>query len=204
MSAVERPLPRQRTFEAWATAVQQQSRVWLPLELPGQNRALVVFSALVPLGSSLWLLMLMSVEVPWKWALVSGLVVGCVFGGAFFASRRAQRRRESCGWAVDFQQRKFNPVGLPELSPIEVGPDYSLGCYPGGGGDDQGMSFQLELRHARKGPVASLTVIHMRRCGPAELRVLDRCLSHMAERLGIRRSGAPLSVQHHPTRTVRK
>lgn len=204
MSAVERPLPRQRTLEAWATALQQQSRVWLPLELPSQNRALVVFSALAPVGSSLWFVMLMSVEIPGVWAAVSSLVVGCVFVGAFLASRRAQRRRESCGWDVDFQQLKFSPVGLPEFSAIEVGPDYSLGCYGGGGDHDSGMSFQLELRHARKGPMAALTVIHMSRCGPAELRILDHCVSHLAERLGIRRSGAPLSAQYRPTRNGRK
>jgi len=192
MIAAGRPVPRQRTLGAWATAMQQQSRVWLPLELPGQNLAWTVLAASAPVGAVLWFLMTSSLEMRGVERAVPALVIGCLVAGAFFAARRTQRRNERCGWEVDFQQCTLTPVGLPEFSAIEVGPDYSLGCYPGGGGQDQGVSFQLELRHARKGPVAALTLIHMGRCGPADLRVLDQCVGHLSHRLGIRRSGAPV------------
>lgn len=194
MNEAARALPRQHTLEAWATAMQQQPRVWLPQEFPSRNVAWTVARAAAPTVAALWFTVVLGLDAAVVWAAVSALVIGALLGVAVYASERARRNRERCGWVVDFEQHALIPVGLPELSAIEVGPEYSLGCYGGSGDHEQGVSFQLELRHARKGPVAALTAIHMSRCGPAELRLLDQCVSHLTHRLGIRRSGAPLQT----------
>ena len=104
------------------------------------------------------------------------------------AGRQARR-----GWVVDFQQGSLTPVGLAQRERIQMDPaQYSLGCYPAAT-RDTGASFLLELRHVRRGPVAALTLVHLTsRQFQRNLRILDRCVNTLAERLQIRRSGAPL------------
>lgn len=194
MNEAVRPLPHQHTLGTWATAMQQQSRVWLPQEFPSRNVACTVARAAAPTVTALWFTVVLGLDAAVVWAAVSALAVGAFLGAAVYVSERTRRNRERCGWVVDFERHALIPVGLPEFSAIEVGPEYSLGCYGGGGDHEQGVSFLLELRHVRKGPVAALTAIHMSRCGPAELRLLEQCVSHLTDRLGIRRSGAPLQT----------
>ena len=57
------------------------------------------------------------------------------------------------------------------------------------------LAMHLLLRgwHVRRGPVAALTLVHLTsRPFQRNLRILDRCVNTLAERLQIRRSGAPL------------
>lgn len=122
--------------------------------------------------------------------LIWMLVLGALAAWASWALVQKRQRKKQQGWEVHFEQRTLTPVGLPGHSAITLGPDYSLGCYLGGDGEE--AAWQLELRHARRGPVAALVLIHANSGKPEEMAALDRFVSRLAQRLEIRRSGAPL------------
>lgn len=193
MSATSRPLVRQRSLNAWAGAIEQQSRVWLPLQLRGQGvgwQSVLWGTSLV--GATLWAQILFLLDLGGAAALGWGVLIACCIGGATWYFQRVQRREAQCGWEADFQRRTLTPVGLSEQQAIEMGPDHSLGCYVKGGEQSNSLTFQLELRHARKGPVAALTVVQIKGGSAKDIETLDRCVNRLADRLGIRRSGAPL------------
>lgn len=201
MSLTTRPLASPRSLQGLAVAIEQQSRVWLPLQMAGGTS--VVSSVL--LGSSvaglgLWMFIFSSAERGESSPLFGIFMMGY---GVFLATRGAQRRprgNHRRGWEVSFEQRTLTPVGLSGYSMISLGPDFSLGCYLGSDGDRE-PAWQLELRHARRGPVATLMLIPVGARGAGDPEVLDRCVNRLAERLGIRRSGASL---HGPSDSVKR
>jgi len=193
MNGTVRPLLRQRSLKAWASAIEQQSRVWLPLQLLGQGVS--VWSVLFGTGMAgavLWLNTFFLLDLRGPAALGWGLLICCCIAGATLAFKRAQLRDRGRGWEVDFRRGTLTPVGLSHQQPIELGAEHSLGCYLNGGNSERSLSFQLELRHARKGPIAALTVVQLQSGNAADVEILDRCMNRLVERLGIRRSGAPL------------
>lgn len=169
-----------------------QPRAWLPenLESIASTREVILTTALTGLfcsASLLWMTGLREGAVFWAVVLsCTALIVLAIQ----LQLRGMQVRR---GWVVDFQQGSLTPVGLAQRERIQIDPaQYSLGCYPAAT-RETGASFLLELRHVRRGPVAALTLVHLTsRPFQRNLRILDRCVDTLAERLRIRRSGAPL------------
>lgn len=169
-----------------------QPRVWLPekLESAASRREIILTTALSGLlcsASVLWMTGLKEGPAFWVVAL---LCTGLIVLAMHLQWRGRQARR---GWVVDFQQGSLTPVGLAQRERIQMDPaQYSLGCYPAAT-RETGATFLLELRHVRRGPVAALTLVHLTsRPFQRNLRILDRCVDTLAERLRIRRSGAPL------------
>ena len=169
-----------------------QPRVWLPenLESAASRREIILTTALSGLfcsASVLWMTGLKEGPAFWVVAL---LCTGLIVLAMHLQLRGRQVRR---GWIVDFQQGSLTPVGLAQRESIQIDPaQYSLGCYPAAT-RETGATFLLELRHVRRGPVAALTLVHLTsRQFQRNLRILDRCVNTLAERLRIRRSGAPL------------
>jgi hypothetical protein len=193
MNATVRPLVRQRSLKAWASAIEQQSRVWLPLQLLGQGVS--VWSVLLGTamaGAVVWVHTFFLLDLRGIAALGWGLLICCCVAGATLSFKRALQRDRGRGWEVDFHRATLTPVGLAQQQPIELGAEHSLGCYLNGGDSERSLSFQLELRHARKGPIAALTVVRLQSGNAADVEILDRCMNRLVDRLGIRRSGAPL------------
>jgi hypothetical protein len=169
-----------------------QPSVWLPenLEPNASRHAIILTTALSGLfcsASVLWMTGLKEGPAFWVVAL---LCTGLIVLAMHLQWRGRQARR---GWVVDFQQGSLTPVGLAQRERIQMDPaQYSLGCYPAAT-RETGATFLLELRHVRRGPVAALTLVHLTsRQFQRNLRILDRCVNTLAERLRIRRSGAPL------------
>ena len=191
------PLPprlpiRPTSLPVWAGMLAMQPRVWLPekLESAASRREVILTTALSGLlcsASVLWMTGLKEGPAFWVVAL---LCTGLIVLAMHLQLRGRQVRR---GWIVDFQQGSLTPVGLAQRESIQIDPaQYSLGCYPAAA-RETGASFLLELRHVRRGPVAALTLVHLTsRQFQRNLRILDRCVNTLAERLRIRRSGAPL------------
>ena len=191
------PLPprlpiRPTSLPVWAGTLAMQPRAWLPenLESVASRREVILTTALSGLfcsASVLWMTGLKEGPAFWVVAL---LCTGLIVLAMHLQWRSKQVRR---GWIVDFQQGSLTPVGLAQRERIQIDPaQYSLGCYPAAT-RETGASFLLELRHVRRGPVAALTLVHLTsRQFQRNLRILDRCVNTLAERLQIRRSGAPL------------
>ena len=187
-----RLLTRPTSLPVWAGMLAMQPSVWLPenLEPNASRHAIILTTALSGLlcsASVLWMTGLKEGPAFWVVAL---LCTGLVVLAMHLQLRGRQARR---GWIVDFQQGSLTPVGLAQRESIQIDPaQYSLGCYPAAT-RETGATFLLELRHVRRGPVAALTLVHLTsRQFQRNLRILDRCVNTLAERLRIRRSGAPL------------
>ena len=183
---------RPTSLPVWAGTLAMQPRAWLPenLESVASRREVILTTALSGLfcsASVLWMTGLKEGPAFWVVAL---LCTGLIVLAMHLQWRSKQVRR---GWIVDFQQGSLTPVGLAQRESIQIDPaQYSLGCYPAAA-RETGASFLLELRHVRRGPVAALTLVHLTsRQFQSNLRILDRCVNTLAERLQIRRSGAPL------------
>ena len=183
---------RPTSLPVWAGTLAMQPRAWLPenLESVASRREVILTTALSGLfcsASVLWMTGLKEGPAFWVVAL---LCTGLIVLAMHLQLRGRQVRR---GWIVDFQQGSLTPVGLAQRESIQIDPaQYSLGCYPAAA-RETGASFLLELRHVRRGPVAALTLVHLTsRQFQRNLRILDRCVNTLAERLRIRRSGAPL------------
>ena len=186
-----RLLTRPTSLPVWAGTLAMQPRAWLPenLESVASRREVILTTALSGLfcsASVLWMTGLKEGPAFWVVAL---LCTGLVVLAMHLQWRGRQARR---GWIVDFQQGSLTPVGLAQRERIQMDPaQYSLGCYPAAT-RETGATFLLELRHVRRGPVAALTLVHLTsRQFQRNLRILDRCVNTLAERLRIRRSGAP-------------
>ena len=183
---------RPTSLPVWAGTLAMQPRAWLPenLESVASRREVILTTALSGLfcsASVLWMTGLKEGPAFWVVAL---LCTGLIVLAMHLQLRGRQVRR---GWIVDFQQGSLTPVGLAQRESIQIDPaQYSLGCYPAAA-RETGASFLLELRHVRRGPVAALTLVHLTsRQFQSNQRILDRCVNTLAERLQIRRSGAPL------------
>ena len=183
---------RPTSLPVWAGTLAMQPRAWLPenLESVASRREVILTTALSGLfcsASVLWMTGLKEGPAFWVVAL---LCTGLIVLAMHLQLRGRQVRR---GWIVDFQQGSLTPVGLAQRESIQIDPaQYSLGCYPAAA-RETGASFLLELRHVRRGPVAALTLVHLTsRQFQSNQRILDRCVNTLAERLRIRRSGAPL------------
>ncbi|WP_147436329.1 hypothetical protein [Acidovorax sp. 106] len=191
MSVARRPLIRQHGLNGLAAAVEQQPRLWLPQHAGGG--AWVLWLEVLntwAAAAGLFFSIVVSLRLGGLGWLVWMLVLGALATWATWALVQKRQRKKQQGWEVHFEQRKLTPVGLHGHSVITLGPDYSLGCYVGGDGEE--AAWQLELRHARRGPVAALALIHANSGKPEEMATLDHFVSRLAQRLEIRRSGAPL------------
>jgi hypothetical protein len=192
-----RQLAHPRTLHGLVAAVEQQSRVWLPLQMAtGGSMLFSVLVGAAMAGLGLWLLHVASAENDGSLLLQGICLIGC---GVFVATRNVQRTwppNRHRGWEVNFEQRTLTPVWLSGYSTISLGPDFSLGCYLGSDVDQQ-PAWLLELRHVRRGPVATLMMVPVGGRGVGDARMMDRCVDRLAERLGIRRSGSLLG----PTKT---
>lgn len=192
MALNAKPLPRRRTLPGLLAAVEQQPRLWLPLQLQADQFWVwsVPFVA-VMLVASLWSLLADLLGAGPVGSVVALVLMAIGAAGATWGAMRTQRRPQRAGWEVSFEHRTLTPVGLPGRDTITLGPEFSLGCCPAADGRDD-RAWQLELRHIRKGPVAELTFIHVGAGSPEDLELLDRFMNRLAERLQVRRSGAPL------------
>jgi len=95
------------------------------------------------------------------------------------------------GCVVEVAQRRIRSTGLePSVQwLLEPAAEWSLGRVAFEDRPRQWHGWRIELRHARKGPVAVLcTVLHMSRAEP-DLLALDALVDEMAQRLEIRQSG---------------
>lgn len=192
--APPRRLARPASLAAWAGTLAMQPRAWLPedLESPASRREIILTTGLSGLLCSAAVLRIAGLQ---EGVAFWAVVLLCTVLILLAMQLQLQGRRVRRGWEVDFQQGRLTPVGLVQREAIQIDPaEHSLGCYPATT-RETGVSFLLELRHVRRGPVAALTVVHLTsRQFPQNLRILDRCVDTLAERLQIRRSGAPLPV----------
>ena len=95
------------------------------------------------------------------------------------------------GCVVEVAQRRIRSTGLePSVQwQLEPAAEWSLGRVAFEDRPRQLNGWRIELRHARKGPVAVLcTVLHMGRV-ESDLLALDALVDAMAQRLEIRQSG---------------
>ena len=150
-------------------------------------------------AAGLFFSIVVSLSLGWLGWLLWMLVLSALAAWATWSLVRKRQRKKQQGWEVHFEQRTLTPIGLHGHSVITLGPDYSLGCYVGGDGEE--AAWQLELRHARRGPVAALALIHANAGKPEEMATLDRFVSRLAQRLEIRHSGAPLPGLPAPENT---
>jgi hypothetical protein len=106
----------------------------------------------------------------------------------------------SAGWKLDFDAARLEPVGIKGQQPVQIDPlAHSLGCYLLHA-KGTAVNFLLELRHAKKGPVAPICEFQFGLNNHGidyyeALRLLDASVQSIAQRLGIPRSGAPLPLQ---------
>lgn len=125
------------------------------------------------------------------------------------------------GWHVDFEARQLRHIGPPpqmlglHLSgatpPAHIAleddapSNWSLCALPADTPQPTGEEavtglpprpYALELRHARRGPVATLCVVRGWDATPALAQQVDALADTLAQRLGMRRSGAPLAAAH--------
>ena len=196
--APPRRLARPASLAAWAGTLAMQPRAWLPenLESPASRREIILTTGLSGLLCGAAVLRIAGLrEGVAFWAVVL-LCTGLILLAMHVQLRGNRARR---GWEVDFQQRSLTPIGLAQRDAIMMDPaEHSLGCYPAAT-REAGVSFLLELRHVRRGPLAALTMVHLTsRQLQHNLRILDRCVDTLAERLQIRRSGAPLPLDNAP------
>lgn len=193
-----RLLTRPVSLAMWSAMLAMQPRAWLPenLESPVAKREIILTTGLSGLLCSAALLRVAGLQEGAAFWVVVLLCTGLILLAMHL---QLQGRRVRRGWEVDFQQGCLIPVGLAQRETIRIDPaEHSLGCYPAAT-RETGASFLLELRHVRRGPVAALTVVHLTsRQFQQNLRILDRCVDTLAERLQIRRSGAPLPVDNAP------
>ena len=193
-----RRLARPASLAVWAGTLAMQPHAWLPenLESLVAKREIILTTGLSGLLCSAAVLRIAGLqEGAAFWAVVL-LCTGLILLAMHLQLQGRQVRR---GWEVDFQQGRLTPVGLAQRETIRIDPaEHSLGCYPAAT-RETGASFLLELRHVRRGPVAALTEVHLTsRHFQQNLRILDRCVDTLAERLQIPRSGAPLPVDNAP------
>lgn len=124
---------------------------------------------------------------------VGATAIGAATAGALWWLQKARGR--FVGWLIDFDGRRAVPLGNGDAAPIVLeGADHSLGCYLAAQKNHH-AHFCLELRHARRGPLAELCTIPLSG-GPKAMaqqrEQLDHCVDVLARRLGVRRSGAPV------------
>ena len=130
MALNAKPLPRQRTLLGLLAAVEQQPRLWLPLQLQADQFWVwsVPFVA-VMLVASLWSLVADLLGAGLVGSLVALVLMAIGAAGATWGAMRTQRRRQRAGWEVSFEHRTLTPVGLPGRDTITLGPEFSLGCW---------------------------------------------------------------------------
>lgn len=181
-------------LDGLAAAVERVPRLLLPERLarPGSVWTLVVTVVLLAFFMGGALLHELGLDKPpGLWA--GATAIGAATAGALWWLQRARGR--FVGWLIDFEGSRAVPLGQAISEPIALeGADHSLGCYVAGQQNTH-VHFCLELRHARRGPLAELCTIPLSG-GPQALaqqrEQLDHCVDVLAQRLGIRRSGAPL------------
>ncbi|MGE8319496.1 MAG: hypothetical protein ACN6O3_12180 [Comamonas sp.] len=138
------------------------------------------------------------------WQAASGreaLAALAVVALAWLGLHRWRRRRSAPlgeglvdggrGCVADVAQRRIRSTGMePSVQwLLEPAAEWSLGRVAFQDRPRQRHGWRVELRHARKGPVAVLcTVLHMGRA-EADLLALDALVDEMAQRLDLRQSG---------------
>ena len=135
-------------------------------------------------------------EPPAQWVVIAA--TGVLAGATLWWMER--QRLSAGGWLIDFAQGMIVRVGHRGEDTIAIDPsEHSLGCYVAGGYSGP-LSFALELRHVRRGPVAQLSIVPLNGHGrtfDSEREQLDLCVDLLAQRLGIRRSGERLKKASH-------
>ncbi len=170
----------------------QHQRAWLPLELHGlQNpKQVVLLTAAAGIVVSATLLLQLDLYGVPAWSVGVGLC-SALTAWVIRVQLAHHHQKARSGWEADFRQGRLTPVGLANHEAIELTAEHSLGCYVGSG-DEASHGYQLELRHARRGPVATLTMVYLRAGNVQDVKLLNQCVDLLAQRLNIRRSGAPL------------
>lgn len=159
----------------------------------GKGRALhglaVLADGMGALQLLFWLLMLVLLAhgagLAWGWILAA------LLAAAWLMHRRRERR--AAGWEIDFAARTLRPAGVagaPQV--LEPAQDWSVGTVGGMQSERGGYAVLLELRHARRGPVAELVRLHFWQGGEALSLDIDELADGLARQLGIRRSGSRL------------
>lgn len=186
------PLAKPRTLAAWARLLAQHQRAWLPQELHGLQNPKQVVLGTAAMGIVVGIGLLFHLELRGLMAWLIGVgVCSALTGWAIKVQLAHHHRKVRSGWEADFRQCTLTPIGLANRETIELTAEHSLGCYVGSG-DDASSGYQLELRHARRGPVAALTMVYLPAGNVQDVKLLNQCVDLLAQRLNIRRSGAPL------------
>lgn len=186
------PLAKPKTLTAWATLLVQHQRAWLPLELHGLQNPKQVVLVTVVTGIVVSATLLLHLDLHGVPAWLAGVgVCSALTAWAIRVQLAHHHWKARRGWEADFRQGTLTPVGLANHEAIELTAEHSLGCYVGSG-DDALSGYQLELRHARRGPVAALTMVYLPAGNVQDVKLLNECVDLLAQRLNIRRSGAPL------------
>lgn len=190
----KRLLAKPVNLEQLKEAARMAHRLWLP-------QSFVTFRAVSP---QLVFVFFLCVTVVLLWlvaidqAVAALAVFLCTFLG-YLPQLKLLSKRE--GWIVDFDDAYLEPIGVKKQGSVRIDPVFhSLGCYTTFNSYGQGACFLLELRHAKKGPVAPICEfeIHADSRGIVNqeaLQLLDACVQNIAQRLGVPRSGAPLPLE---------
>lgn len=136
-------------------------------------------------------LLLMLVLLAHGAGLAWGWILAALLAAAWLMHRRREQR--AAGWEIDFAARTLRPAGVagaPQL--LEPAQDWSVGTVGGMQSERGGHAVLLELRHARRGPVAELVRLHFWQGGEALSLDIDELADGLARQLGIRRSGSRL------------
>lgn len=182
-------LARLRMLSVWVTAIEQQSKVWLPLGIGGSSLAELTF--LAPLcGISLLVfvatgIMVLDLRAQYLWSIFWSVGVILV-GGATFTLRRQFRQNQSRGWVLDFQSRTLTPWGLKRQDTLVLHDGCRLSWEFFEPGKSATFTCTLILHPGSLGTRILLTRVTLLRGSRREEALVDECLEHLNRRLGLR------------------
>lgn len=194
-------------------------QLWLPDQLSYPPRHPLVWLLWLGLGWLPWLRVGVELQqlVGWGWTAVGGWAL-CTWGLWRWSGQRRTATNpdlpsERGGWHIDMEQRRLQRAGplhpldadVPTELRLEPAQDWSLGTLIGTNRNRaEPYIWFIELRHARRGPVATLCEVCSWSHGQPLLQDLDGLVDTLTLRLGVRRSGSRLAAGPAPrSRTAR-
>lgn len=182
-------IPRQRSLSGWVAAIEQQSKVWLPLSLRGISLSdltiIIPFYGFVVLVMLATILMTFEIRAEHLW-LVFWSVGAVAIVSLTVMLRRKFIRQKSQGWVLDFHKRTLTPVGMKGQSTIKLEPDHSLSWVIFDTGKTVEVRVSLVLHLEPTDVDVTLTEVCVQRGSRGDAALIDRCLGRLIERLGLR------------------
>lgn len=183
------PVPaRLRILSAWVAAIEQQSRVWLPLSLGGASLAdLTVFVPLCGMSVLVFVatvIMVLDWRAQYLWSIFWSVGLPCV-ACATIALRLRFQNDKSRGWILDFRSRTLTPLGLKRQGTVVLHEGCGLSWEPFGNAKGTMFYCRLVLDPGPAGQRIPLTSLTLQRGSRREQALIDRCLEHLNGRLGL-------------------